>query len=656
MATSSSINSISALKLYNDSSPLPGDTFSFDVQGYSSAGDGGGGTFAYVATDTTGGDDGTIIVDLQGRRWHRVYNGDINIRWFGVGIAGGLSAPAGFAAAFAIGNKVIVPAIATITLTSVVSVPDGKALENNGIITNGTAPGAMAGGFTFAGSASVSGSGSFINQPLTFLGGTITVNGPSFSGTGPAVTTMILIKSGVFTNCNISGCNFTDCNYGILRQGTGSSATNFVINGNTFYNMHADAVEWNQAVGDSGIIVSNNTIDLIHGSPNDWGIAIGFAGLTYTTNYDEADSVKDFMIFGNLISRVPQGIHVECGKRGMIFGNKLKDVSTSYTGLSTLPAIGIVVYGSYDIAVHDNVVTDSTCSYPIAFQDGALSSTYINPNAEISIKNNITKRNIRSTTPFIGATNFIQFGGTGAMVTVSDNESDTAYEFRGLATMMTFSRNNILTVAGANQLTVDLNPAGFPGLATGVTTLVMENNLCIDANGVPQISLTNVAPRMLRSSGNNFQVNSGALPTVPTQNVYKVATGGAAGAGVFPYGMEFLLGDEIVDTDSATRWTVTTAGSRNRPTDTCAVYNNTTNTLRSTNLPWTVIANGGQHFAGQKITISNIGPSGAALVTSVVRVYIGSGFYLMDVADPISAVNGTTGVITATNPVAFVAI
>jgi hypothetical protein len=183
---------------------------------------------------------------------------------------------------------------------------------------------------------------------------------------------MITIQTGAFTNGNISNCTFTACNYSILRQGAGgSTADGFVIDGNTFYNTKADAVEWNQATGDQGIVVSNNTIDMIVGANKNWGIAIGFAGFSYTIDYNDANSVKDFLVIGNIISRVPQGIHVEMGKRGKIIGNKLRDVSTTYTGTSTLPAIGIVVYGSCDISIHDNEVTDSLGIRPIACEDGA---------------------------------------------------------------------------------------------------------------------------------------------------------------------------------------------------------------------------------------------------------------------------------------------
>lgn len=54
------------------------------VGGYSTVGDGGGGTFFWDASSATGDNDGTIIVPTGGTgRWIRLYSGPINVRWFG---------------------------------------------------------------------------------------------------------------------------------------------------------------------------------------------------------------------------------------------------------------------------------------------------------------------------------------------------------------------------------------------------------------------------------------------------------------------------------------------------------------------------------------------------------------------------------------------
>lgn len=61
----------------------------FRVRGVSNLFDGGHGVFRVDAADTTSADDGgTILVDVAGRRWKRVYSDEINLLWFGPDRAG----------------------------------------------------------------------------------------------------------------------------------------------------------------------------------------------------------------------------------------------------------------------------------------------------------------------------------------------------------------------------------------------------------------------------------------------------------------------------------------------------------------------------------------------------------------------------------------
>jgi hypothetical protein len=66
------------------------------VVGFSTALDGGEGTFCYVASDTTSADNGgTIIVDASARRWHRERSGGrLMLSWFGGTSAAADCAPA----------------------------------------------------------------------------------------------------------------------------------------------------------------------------------------------------------------------------------------------------------------------------------------------------------------------------------------------------------------------------------------------------------------------------------------------------------------------------------------------------------------------------------------------------------------------------------
>lgn len=90
---------IAALRLQG-AGAVPGTVF---VQGYSAAGDGGAGLFAYTASDTTSADNGgTIIVDAAARRWYRIYSDRIEAAWFGVDATGATDSTTKVAAAIAV--------------------------------------------------------------------------------------------------------------------------------------------------------------------------------------------------------------------------------------------------------------------------------------------------------------------------------------------------------------------------------------------------------------------------------------------------------------------------------------------------------------------------------------------------------------------------
>lgn len=55
-----------------------------NVWGISNAFDGAAGTFKVDVSDTTSADNGgTILVDVMGRRWKRIYSEEVNVLWFG---------------------------------------------------------------------------------------------------------------------------------------------------------------------------------------------------------------------------------------------------------------------------------------------------------------------------------------------------------------------------------------------------------------------------------------------------------------------------------------------------------------------------------------------------------------------------------------------
>ena len=65
--------------------PAPAPRAVVIVDGYNAAGDGGGGTFVWNASDTRPDDGGTIlqVSGVTTGRWNRVYSGAVNVRWYG---------------------------------------------------------------------------------------------------------------------------------------------------------------------------------------------------------------------------------------------------------------------------------------------------------------------------------------------------------------------------------------------------------------------------------------------------------------------------------------------------------------------------------------------------------------------------------------------
>lgn len=73
------VSTIAALKA------LTGGAYpTVQVMGYFSSGDGGGGLFRWNSADSTSDNGGTVIAPNSGSgRWNRVWDGSINVKWFG---------------------------------------------------------------------------------------------------------------------------------------------------------------------------------------------------------------------------------------------------------------------------------------------------------------------------------------------------------------------------------------------------------------------------------------------------------------------------------------------------------------------------------------------------------------------------------------------
>jgi hypothetical protein len=206
-----------------------------------------------------------------------------------------------------------------------------------------------------------------------------------------------------------------------------------------------------------------------------------------------------------------------------------------------------------------------------------------------------------------------------------------------------------------NSLLIDLQNAAFLSFASVLRRQVtLRNNQICDTLGQSFVNAVSMAADQFDVQNNSFQITPGYATSFNFSQRTFFTT---VVAGV-PYGIEYQVGDVIVNTVTPGRALVTVAGSLNRATDNFAVYDNTpgNNFIKSTNYAWTDRTSGGHHEIGQRISLPGCGPSGATLNTRVVKVFIGAALYQIQVEDTITAANGTTGVITATNPVTTVAV
>jgi hypothetical protein len=362
---------------------------------------------------------------------------------------------------------------------------------------------------------------------------------------------------------------------------------------------------------------------------------------------------EQILVANNQLSNLRQGIHFEACRKFKVFGNKLKNVSSAYSTASTLSVVDIVAYGCDRFEITDNTSENGN---GIAIRGGTSGGVYYKMATNATIARN-------KLIDCVGTTQIrVETGGKDTYVSVSDNEiigggqnsaSEATIAVRGCPGRLYIENNRAITPAKMNFLLLDLQNATYATFAPGSRRMVtIRGNSAQDNLGQPFNTFTSVTADRYEINGNNFQVTGiSTLEGQANRTYYSTVAG-------VPYGIEYQIGDVLIDTATPARAIVTVAGSRNRATDTFSVVDNTAgvNKIRSTNYPWTVRTAGGHHEVGQRITLSGAGVGGADLQTRVVRVFIESSEYRMEVEDVITASAGAAGTITSTNPVTTVAI
>ena len=555
---------------------------------------------------------------------------------------------AAFAAAFAAATTVVVPQGVTLTgLNTAVTIPSGKSL-----VLKGNVSGTSTGSFVMAGSGEFIGEGGLLTNVFLHLkGGSPRVR--NFRYTGRNNTAAIMISDGAFERVLIDGLDIFTANFGVLRHGAGSTCNGAQVLNGSFYDLYGDAIEWNASTGDKNVMVDNHVIDLINppaGFPN-WGIGVGFAGSVYDNTFPDANAVKDFTISNIRGSRLRQLIHVESGKRFLISNIDGYDISDAYATSSGISHATVVAYGCTDFTV-ENIrsiagTTGSGTAGMVAMEYGTISSSYIAPSQNYQLRN-VYMNN--------GAV-LLSTGNTGSTV-VAENifieGADASFnvdERPGNLILRNIKAKRNKANGPALRLRLDLNIDGRQAFRSGFPSrLEIINCEGFDNDYASNCDVSGIVQQFIELRGNNFeaQANGAQGAAAVMREANRIFYGNSGGV---PYGFEFVRGDMFFDTTAGVRYLFNTGGSINKGSDTFVVHDQAARLIRSTNYYWTEAFN---HSAGQKITLSNVGASGTDLATSVVSVYISGGKYLIKVADTISAANGASGMITATNTPTYV--
>lgn len=219
---------------YDDIRNYSGDRDRAYVYGRSSVFDGANGEFFVDNEDRASEDnDGTVLVDLKGRRWKRVYNGKLNGLWFGMDRNGVLSSSVQFNKLLSSGVDIIIPSGSyllsgehnlkngqSIYFDNVEIKSDGSASENSMLIINND-------DITISGKLTIN--GEKIDKSLEYpkiaigirIGSERQVNGVNISGVHFFAVTYGLFVTGA-RNSHISNCKASLCSDGFRMASNAS--------------------------------------------------------------------------------------------------------------------------------------------------------------------------------------------------------------------------------------------------------------------------------------------------------------------------------------------------------------------------------------------------------------------------------------------------
>lgn len=533
--------------------------------------------------------------------------------------------------AFNAASHIKIPKNITCSISSDIVIPSGSTLEIHGLL-NGAGRLLPAGSFTLFGTGTVTStrSGGYV---LNLVAGDIVVDGITWTD-GSGTFQIGIIPTTTITSLRITNNKFVRTNYAILRNPSSGNVTSAIIANNQFRDIGNNAtyggepIEWNVGPNDIDLAIIGNVIRNVSSIEPSQGIAIGVAGQIPSI---PSPQMSHFIIADNVINGSRQGIHVESAARFQISGNSVRNISGSY-GVPGIDVLGIAVYGGTEFSISDNYSDDGIFVSPTV-----SASVYQTSSTNFFINGNCMSYIIT------------QAAGPNAYAVINGNKTNLLV-WRGSLNQVEISNNFVTTAAKTIGLRIDYDLTFGPIVsATLAKTFKLKNNTVIDTLGQPNITILSLSVNSLETTGNNFQVSS-SITGMATSNrtFYSAESGGQ-------YGLEYQLGDLVIDTATPARFIVTVAGSRNRVGDTFSTTTVGGNSfeIKSTNYAW---ANGvGHHEAGQRVSLPSIGPAAATLNTRVVRCYIsGASEYIMVLEDAWTTAG--TGTIAATNPVTLTVI
>ena len=286
-----------------------------------------------------------------------------------------------------------------------VSIPAGTSLQFDSTIVS--TPGKTI-SFDFAGDHTVFGRGilnpSRGTEPRLFLAkyGNSRFHGLTFKGVSTTDNFWAIVTpnvdSGTLDSIEITNCTFLNyVGYGYLREQANTSSHSVArtsISGCSFTGIYnGSAILLNPVAGkDRNIQIFGNQISGVYGDVSAdpfSGFAIAIAGFNRLP-FLPASAIQDFFISGNQISKCGSGIHVEYCANGVIAGNKIDDINSTYYKGNNGEG-GIVVYGSSNWAAIGNRisnVTGDTANVWGIVARGGYSGGYQQSNKDFSITAN----------------------------------------------------------------------------------------------------------------------------------------------------------------------------------------------------------------------------------------------------------------------------